>query len=506
MGSTHQANHAPENSLRIPGTLDAVVAVARSIRADYGVLPQFAPAPELPSGEAATVALAALRNLFRNWGLDREHFGSPAWNPLGAFIAPGARVVLKPNWVLHWNKSGQGMDCLITHASVIAAVLEYVALAKPGAVVLGDAPVQGCDFETLRKVCGVDEMVERFQRRGMNLSVADFRRTVLPGENYGRSKIEECRSMEQYVLFDLKEKSLLEPLRADSKKFRVTMYNPDLLHRTHAPQRHQYLIAREILESDAIINLPKLKTHKKACVTGALKNLVGINGHKEYLPHHRKGGGSSGGDCYAGRSWLKGRAEDLLDIANRARPGRFQVALARAAAILIRGAVLLGSDNNLEGSWFGNDTVWRTSLDLQRIAVYGRADGTLADAPQRKLISITDAIIGGEGDGPMAPTAVPSGFLTGAVNPAAAEWVHCRLMGLDPRRIPLVREAFASFPYPLVAFAPAAIRVRMDSAERSADEIFPFDARAFCPPRGWQGHCELGTKDDHPTGEQALVA
>ncbi|MCL4524471.1 MAG: DUF362 domain-containing protein [Acidobacteria bacterium] len=491
------------NSLR---PLDAVVSVARSARAEYGLLPQPVAAPELPSGNASTVALAALRELFRNWGLDREHAESPQWNPLGAFIAPGARVVLKPNWVLHWNKSGQGMDCLITHSSVMEAVLEYVALAHPGSVVLGDAPVQGCNFDVLRKVCALDEIVERFRRRGMDLRLADFRRTVLPGENYGRSKLEACRGMEQYVLFDLQEKSLLEPLRADSERFRVTMYNPELLHRTHAPQRHQYLIAREILEADVVLNLPKLKTHKKACVTGALKNLVGINGHKEYLPHHRKGGGGSGGDCYAGRSWLKGRAEDLLDIANRTQPGSFQVALARAAAVLIRGAVLLGSDNNLEGSWFGNDTVWRTSLDLQRIALYGRADGTIAERPARHLISITDAIIGGEGDGPMSPTPVPSRFLTGAVNPAAAEWVHCRLMGLDPQKIPLVREAFGSFPYPLAVFTPQAIRVRMGNEERSADEIVPFDGRAFAPPRGWQGHCELRTKDDHPTGEQALVA
>jgi hypothetical protein len=182
------------------------------------------------------------------------------------------------------------------------------------------------------------------------------------------------------------------------------------------------------------------------------------------------------------------------------------VALARAAAILIRGAVALGSDSNLEGSWYGNDTVWRTSLDLQRIALYGRADGTIAETPQRAQISITDSIVGGEGEGPMAPTPVPSGFLTGAVNPAAAEWVHCRLMGFDPQRIPLVREAFGKFRCPLATFSPAAIRVRIGANERSAEEIQPFNGRAFCPPRGWRGHCELRTDDDHPTRKQALVA
>jgi uncharacterized protein (DUF362 family) len=57
--------------------------------------------------------------------------------------------------------------------------------------------------------------------------------------------------------------------------------------KTHHPGVHQYLVAKEVIEADIIINLPKLKTHRKAGVTCALKNLIGINGNKEYLPHHR---------------------------------------------------------------------------------------------------------------------------------------------------------------------------------------------------------------------------
>ena len=74
------------------------------------------------------------------------------------------------------------------------------------------------------------------------------------------------------------------------------------MRRTHAPGRHQYLVAREVIEADVIVNLPKLKTHKKAGVTCALKNLIGINGNKEYLPHHRVGGAERGGDCYPAAS------------------------------------------------------------------------------------------------------------------------------------------------------------------------------------------------------------
>ena len=49
-------------------------------------------------------------------------------------------------------------------------------------------------------------------------------------------------------------------------------------------------------------------------------SLLSVNqGHKEYLPHHRKGGSQSGGDCYTGQSRLKSLVEDLLDATNRAQ-------------------------------------------------------------------------------------------------------------------------------------------------------------------------------------------
>jgi uncharacterized protein (DUF362 family) len=471
--------------------LENVVAIARSLQANYGELPVSVAAPELPAGAAKTAAAAAVRELFAVWGLDREHYGSAQWNPLGKFIHPGAMVVLKPNWVVDINRSGHGLDCLVTHTSVIEAVLEYVTLAMPGCVIIGDAPVQGCDLERLFQIAGVPGMLSRFKARGLNLSVADFRLTVLRGEELGATQQRSQRQMSQYVLFDLKKDSLLEPLNADAEKFRVTMYNPDLLSKTHAPGRHQYLVAREVIDADVVINLPKLKAHKKACITGALKNLVGINGHKEFLPHHRKGGELTGGDCYPGSSRLKGWAEDLLDTANRTRTAQGQRVLARLANLLVLGAKWMGEDTNLEGSWHGNDTVWRTTLDLQRILRFGRTNGSLSSEPQRYVVSITDAIVGGEGEGPMSPLPVPSAFLTGAINSAAAEWVNARLMGFDPQRIPLTRAAFVDCQFPIVRFGPESIRAYLGGHRFTAAEIFPFDHRAFMPSKGWQGHCEL---------------
>jgi uncharacterized protein (DUF362 family) len=477
---------------------EAAVAFAQAPSADYDAPPPKFSAPELPGAARATMAAHTVRQLLLAWGLDAHNAGTAAWNPLGEFIEPGSRVTLKPNWVLHKNEANLGLDCLFTHTSVIEAVLEYVALARPSSIVIGDAPIQKCSLDLLLEEAGVNAMVERFRSRGIPLDIRDFRRTIMMGDRLGSARSEETRGLEHYVLFDLGGESLLEPIASDYQKFRVTMYNPHLLQRTHAIGRHQYLIAREVIETDTVINLPKLKCHCKAGVTGALKNLIGINGNKEFLPHHRKGGEGSGGDCYEGRSMMKDFAESLADWANTQPTGAVQATLDRLSDICVRVATRVEhADHNLEGAWYGNDTIWRTCLDLQRLLHYGKADATLAPDRQRQVITITDAIIGGDREGPLAPAPVRSGFLTGGANTAAVEWVNTLLMGLDPQRIPLTAHAFDVFSYPLTGFAPEEIQVRRIEGVGPVSEAAGLGAVRFHPSRGWIGHCELDASPAH---------
>jgi hypothetical protein len=152
-------------------------------------------------------------------------------------------------------------------------------------------------------------------------------------------------------------------------------------------------------------------------------------------------------------------------------------------------AAFAGADANIEGAWHGNDTLWRTCLDLNRILMYGRTDGCLDTSPGRTIVSVTDAIVAGEGEGPLSPTPVAAGFLTGAVNAAAAEYVHARLMEFDPNRIPLIRGAFERSKWPLVDFSPDEIRLRAGSGEIAGPLVAPL--RSFVPPSGWRGQCEL---------------
>jgi uncharacterized protein (DUF362 family) len=466
------------------------VFVARAPRADYGLC-DAGPWPELSAAARPTVALHTLRRLLQDAGFDRSRQGTPAWNPLADVIAPGAKVLLKPNWVLHENHSGQGLECLVTHATLLEAVLHYVAKAQPGSLVVGDAPLQGCDFESLLTASGMRSVAQQCQAAGVDVAVRDFRRVILPGGLIHQAKQAGDRSPDAYVLFDLGTDSILEPITAANTPFRVTMYDPQALQRTHGPGRHQYLVAREVIEADVVVNLPKLKTHKKAGLTGALKNMIGMNGHKEYLPHHRKGSPDTGGDCYARASWLKTAAEELLDRANGARGSMARYACSRAAAALLWWNRKAGSNGDVEGSWYGNDTVWRTCLDLQRILHYGRLDGTLAATPQRTVVHLTDAIVAGEGEGPLAPEPVPLGVLTMSLNAAAAEWVHALLMGIAPQAIPLIRESFQLPTRPLAGFLPAAIQIWVDGVACPLEAVFGQCGREFRLPRGWRRHCEL---------------
>ena len=450
----------------------------------YAVMPN-ADYPELPKSVTQTTALATLRSLFATAGLDNSHFGTPSWNPL-ADIIPNKKVVVKPNWVVHKNGSGRGLDCLVTHTTVLDAILQYVIMAAPERIVLGDAPIQGCDFGTLLNVSGVSAMIDRFSKNGHYIQLKDFRRTVRPDHRLATRPHEACRPLDEFILYDLGSASALDEITKPSTEFRVTMYNPDLLKSTHSAGKHQYLIARDVIESDVVINVPKLKTHKKACVTGALKNMVGMNGHKEYLPHHRKGNPQSGGDCYPQQSHLKNFVEDLLDATNRARGSFARMVLANAVLAGRGLGKILKIDNDYEGSWYGNDTVWRMTLDLQRILYYGRPDGTLADTPQRLVLTVTDAIVAGEGDGPLSPTPIGLGMITMGMNTAAVEWVNTVLMGLSPRQISLTRESFTPHPYPLADFSPEAISVFVNGQPIAAADLFAQYGRAFRLPKGWR--------------------
>jgi hypothetical protein len=331
------------------------------------------------------------------------------------------------------------------------------------------------------------------------VEVRDFRRTVSRGTKFGARQAENLQPADGFVRFNLGAESLLEPLLTEEGRFRVHMYDARAMARTHGPGKHWFLVAREVTEADVIVNIPKLKTHKKAGMTGALKNLVGVNGNKEFLPHHRKGGSGEGGDCYEGRWCLKRIAETLFDRVGESSSTVMLPFLGYSTRACARLAGVLAGDSNLDGSWHGNDTVWRTVLDLNRIVQYGTSSGALADAPQRIVISLCDAIIGGEGEGPLEPDPVPSGFLSASLNSALLDWANAKLMGLDPMRIPLLKGARSRFRWALVRHPEEDVTVFTAHGEAMLSDLVPPLGHYFKPPNGWRGHCEAQAGALEPT-------
>ncbi|MDQ1559418.1 MAG: hypothetical protein QOD32_2478 [Pyrinomonadaceae bacterium] len=478
---------------------DARVAVAKT------------PAPRYPSGDnragssrvddngtgvsGADDITRALLQLSRELG-----WGDSDGGAFGHVIPTGARVLIKPNFVMHANQGAGGIEPLVTHQSLVRAAVEAALQTGAAEVSVGDAPVQGCDFPALLRATGLDEWSADLMRRDSRFrGIRDFRRTIAVFTDGVRAAAENMRDESEFTLFDLGRESLLEPITDESGAFRVTCYDPRLMRRTHAPGRHQYLIARAVLDADVVINLPKLKTHKKAGITCALKNLIGINGNKEFLPHHRLGGARGGGDCYPGASPLKRSLEYVLDRENStARPALGKVWHGLGVQ-LERAARIAGDGLGVEGSWSGNDTVWRTALDLNRVLLYGRPDATFSDHPARLVVHVADAVVAGQGDGPLAPEALPMGLLVGSWNAAALDWAGAHLLGYDPTRVSIAREAFGQFRWPLATFAHEAVRLCGDLGEGAADEMF---GRASAPlfqvkhPEGWRDAAAQATENN----------
>ncbi len=405
----------------------------------------------------------------------------------GNLIPAGARVLIKPNFVLHHNQGDGGMDPMITHQSVVKAVAHAALKTEASEVVVGDAPIQTADFAALLEITGLDVWAKALKQADSRFKgVKDFRRTTARYVNGVRVAEENVLPEEDFLLFDLGADSLLEPITDEKDDFRVTCYDPRLMAKTHGKGRHRYLVARDVLEADVVINLPKLKTHKKAGITCALKNLIGINGNKEYLPHHRLGGADLGGDCYPGNSRVKRMLEYAADQQNLTDSGAMGRVWGGVATQLNRVLHLMGDNLGIEGSWIGNDTIWRTGLDLNRILLYGETDGSMSASARRRVVHLADAVVAGQGDGPLSPQPLQLGLLFAGNNAACVDWFGAKLLGYDPRRLPIVREAFGEFRWPISTARPDDVTLSGDWGTGKIDRVMTKELPAVLHPLGWR--------------------
>jgi uncharacterized protein (DUF362 family) len=477
------------------------VAIARCLPGPTGPYPAFPYAPGEAFGELPRVepgppnpVFAAVRSCLARLGLDRPNFGTPRWDPFGDFIQPGQQVLIKPNWVFHENRGQGGFDGLVTHTSVLRPVIDYVlrALDGRGRVIIGDAPLQSADFGTIVERTAIERLANLLRSDAVPVEVRDFRENAC--ELDGRGRVAGHHRLagdpDGYSTVDLGKASHLADVADLSSRFRVTNYDPAVMRSHHSADRHEYLVAKAMLASHVVINVPKLKTHRKAGLTCCLKNLVGINGSKDYLPHHRVGPVARGGDEYCWPSFWKACAARLTDRMEGAPASNLHGVYSLAERACRRMARCFQRDPYSEGSWHGNDTVWRMALDLNHLLEYARPDGTLADVPQRRVFNVVDAVVAGEGEGPLRPDAVAANFVLAGEMPAAVDACAARLVGLDPDRIPLVRNGLEV----RRAANGGILEVRLldDSpspGRQALEEIEP--VVRIRAPAGWAGHVEL---------------
>ena len=477
------------------------------IASDEALLPRYPSAPpfypsmdyselrgRVPVGREENITYVLFRQLLSKLSAETRN-SSNAWNPLGSIIRPGDKVLVKPNLVRHIHLKGGDYDAVVTHGSLVRCVLDYAALALKGdgEITVGDAPVQSADFAELVQRTGLREVCEDVSKCwNIPVRLMDFRLrsvTIDAGHRVGQNQ-ELDGDPDGYVAVNLGEKSMLQPIARYCERFRVTNYDSKEMLVHHRAGFHEYLIPRTVLNADVVIGLPKLKTHRKVGLTGALKNMVGINGHKDWLPHHRCGSLAEGGDEYRYPSFLK-RLRTRMNESMDRNP------LSAAAPLLRLGGRCttwmfkrLCSDSYSEGSWYGNDTLWRTVLDLNRLLIYADKDGIMRDNPQRQGFSIVDGIVAGEGEGPMEPDARPCGILVGGFNSVAIDTVLAALIGFDFRRIPLISEAFEVKDWPLANFGAEDIIIHDKSCVQAVIMVQPIGRRPFTPPSGWVRHIE----------------
>jgi uncharacterized protein (DUF362 family) len=441
-----------------------------------------------PGNAAYDVVRGALGLL----GLDAE-------NPLGRYVHPGDFVVIKPNLVSHEHGSQVGQRCLTTHGSVIRAVVDYtfVAGGPEAKIVIADAPVQGGDFDKIVAQNGLDEIRDFYWRTfRYEIGVVDLRqvRAVLDEQSALIRRVEQLPGDPRgYSLIDLGEASRLGPLDRDKPRYSVGDYDEEVTNRRHRAPRHEYVIANTVLDADAVISVPKLKTHSKVGLTMALKNIVGIVGSKDCLPHHRHGAAGSGGDEFPRdypRRWLfAARGAALL----QGRVPRWLWRSLRSAASRILSAGTPPGERAVQreygkffpsGSWYGNDTIWRTVDDLNRILYYwSRQRKAFADEPQRRCFTLVDGIISMEGNGPLKGSPRPTGVIFAGEDPVALDIAAASLIGFDWRRLNMLAG---------IATETMLQRIEIASNVPGFASLVALTCREpHLPPAGWRSHVEI---------------
>ena len=402
------------------------------------------------------------------------------WPRLEGVVQPGQRVLIKPNFVTdryyHERLADRRLLASSTHASVIRPLVDFALERGAAEVVVADCPIEGCDLDSVVRGMGFEAMIAALSSRGLPVRFLDLRpfrivprmalddrRLLARSWNLGvLQRVPLPGDPDGYAVVDLAGRSRFAAVAARASSRRIQRANPSTPVEPHTDGRHENGIPRTVLNSDVVIHVPKLKTLKKSGVTMALKSSIGLCGYKYWLPHYTAGAPPRG-DEFPEPPGLAERIE--MRLSRYPLPGGHSL-VARAPRV---GA----TPHVTEGSWEGNDTIWRTTLDLAAIHLYAAPDGVHRH-PVRGFFALVDGIVGGEGEGPFGVTPVETGLLVAGADPVLVDLVAAGAMGYDWKLIPTIARGLES---PLLA----------TSVLAGLDERWtgPRPDRPFVPPRSW---------------------
>ncbi len=439
------------------------------------------------SYQAPAEVIAAVADAIGRLGLDT------------GFIRPGDNVVLKPNWVKEHDERFPGPDQwehVVTHPAVIEGAIAWAApqLQGKGSIIVCDAPQTDSSFATLRRYCGLDAMIERCgaQFPGVRIELLDLRpeewhavdgvtvsKTELPGDPKGSTEVRLNEDSEFVAFHGLGQ--------LYGASFNMAETNDH-----HRDTTHEYMLCRTPMDADVLINLPKLKCHKKVGLTCALKNMVGINANKNWLPHHTEGTPDKGGDQFPAATMKAKLEHSWMGRIKRLLFGRHWLSKLFVPVKKL-GRLVFGDTQKVvrSGNWHGNDTCWRMVVDLNKCLFYFDGSGQPRQKPLRYL-AVVDGIVGGEGNGPMAPDPKPCGVIVAGTNPLAVDSVCCALMGFDWTKVRMLAGAYKVMRKSIAAFGHDEIRVvsNQPAKEKSLSSYGKEDGFAFKPHFGWVGAVE----------------
>lgn len=411
------------------------------------------------------------------------------------------RIVLKPNWVLHETDPRFPIAALVTDARVIAAAARACARIFPKArITVCDCPLQRADWPRLCDQTGLASHIRQLTDEfGSRISFHDLRQEVL---TYDHGRLVPVAGVPHgdpagYREVRLGSTSHFEEISAAAGRFSIHDHDRRKAQANHQKGDHRYYVSQTILDADLIINLPKWKTHSKSGLTGALKNLVGINGDKAYLPHFRQGAPQWGGDEYTDRGrWLAWVQNSLREVTREKawwayrllQPGWRLIKAGRTRLRRLFGSEMPPDYYVGGGAWYGNETIWRMIYDLNMVVQRLDASGQLQSAPQRHYFCIVDGLVAGEGDGPLYPKPRPVDWLVCGDDPFAVDATLAWFMGYDPSRLQILRHRAAFMGPQWGDFELEDLEVVLDGRrELLKDCTLNF---AFQPPPGWIGHVE----------------